>query len=169
MWISRMYIRIQLPPITPYSTSLACHRAPSWALCAIQQLPLASYFTHGSVYMHISATLSVHSPLSSPLVCSQTHSLCLDLNGNLIFLKMPLRWHTNWHTFDRISGYHSLAMLTHEINHEAVAVLQTRCSESLSLAHGQGKCRGRDEQRHCWGGDVDSTEQGTLVKTRFLA
>jgi len=52
---SAIYIHISppswnsLPPI-PYSTSLGHHRAPSWASCAIQQLP-ANYFTHGSVHM----------------------------------------------------------------------------------------------------------------------
>ena len=34
-----------------HSTPLGHHRALSWVLCAVQNLPTAIYFTHGSVYI----------------------------------------------------------------------------------------------------------------------
>ena len=36
-------------PLPSPPTPLGYHKIPNWALWAIQQLPLASYFTHGSV------------------------------------------------------------------------------------------------------------------------
>ena len=46
-----VYSLLLKPPShpTPYHT-LGRHRAPSWAPCAVDSFPLASYFTHGSVY-----------------------------------------------------------------------------------------------------------------------
>ena len=89
-WISCMYTYIpsllSLP--LPLSYPLGHHGTLSWAPCAVQQLPLASYFTHGTVYMstackyfiyasvYMSLNLSSpHLPLLCPQFCSV--SLCL--------------------------------------------------------------------------------------------
>ena len=67
------------PPFhhTPQPTSLGHHRAQSWAPCAIRQVPIAVYFTHGSVYMSI--PISQFIPPSLPPPCPHVHSLCLHL------------------------------------------------------------------------------------------
>ena len=36
---------------TPHPTHTDYHRELSWAPCAIQSFPLATYFTHGSIYL----------------------------------------------------------------------------------------------------------------------
>ena len=60
--ISCMYTDI--PSLMDHPTHLGHHRAPSWAPCAIQQVPLATYFTHGSVYMSIPISHFIHVPLT---------------------------------------------------------------------------------------------------------
>ena len=54
-WISHMntYILslLSLPPTPSHSTHLGHQRAVSWAPCAYSSFPLASYLTHGSIYI----------------------------------------------------------------------------------------------------------------------
>ena len=54
-WISQMntYILslLSLPPTPSHSTHLGHQRAVSWAPCAYSSFPLASYLTHGSIYI----------------------------------------------------------------------------------------------------------------------
>ena len=80
-WISYMYTYIpsllDLSPTAPHSTRLGHYRALSWAPRAIQQVPLASYFTHGSVFM--SNLISQFVPPSPSPPCPQVRSLPLHL------------------------------------------------------------------------------------------
>ena len=78
-WNSYMYI---YPPSwtsfsCPYPTLLGHHRAPSWAPCATQQLPLLIYFTHGGI--HMSMLPSQFVPPFPSHTMSKVCSLCLCL------------------------------------------------------------------------------------------
>ena len=82
MWINHKYIYIfppswaSFPPHHP--TPLGHYKAPGWAPCVIQQLPLASYFTPGNVY--ISQLLSQFIPLSpSPAMSTSPFSTSASL------------------------------------------------------------------------------------------
>ena len=125
-WNSYMYI---YPPSwtsfsCPYPTLLGHHRAPSWAPCATQQLPLLIYFTHGGI--HMSMLPSQFVPPSLCPSCSQFSSLCLSswmdkkrwhiyyiYNGILLSHKKDWNWvfcrdvdepgvcHTEWTKLER--------------------------------------------------------------------
>ena len=76
-WISYMYTNapclVNLPPTAPpHLTSVSHHRAPTWALCAVQQLPTSSLFTHGNVNMLM--LLCHFVPLSLPPVSASLFS-----------------------------------------------------------------------------------------------
>ena len=91
-WINSKYTYIpsllSLPPI-PHPTLLCCHRAPSWAPCVAQQLPLAVRFARGSVYMSAPRSQFVPCPSSRPvLTCPFSTSASLFLPyryGHLYF------------------------------------------------------------------------------------
>ena len=50
-------------------TPLGHYRAPGWAPCVIQQLPI-SYFTHGHVYMSMSLSQFIPSSCSRTMATS---------------------------------------------------------------------------------------------------
>ena len=81
--VNQLYVYIYpLPPGSPshpqpHPTPLGHHRAPSWAPCAMQELPTSFYFTHGSVYMSI--PISHFIPPSPFPPCPKVHSLHLCL------------------------------------------------------------------------------------------
>ena len=56
-----------LAHLPSHPTPLGLYRAPVWVSWAIQQIPMAIYFTYGNVSFHV--TLSIHLTLSSPLPC----------------------------------------------------------------------------------------------------
>ena len=82
-WISSIVSIYPLPlkpPPTPipHPSPFGHHRALSWAPCAIQQFPLAIYFTHGSVCMSVLPSQFI--PFSTPPpLCALVHSLHLCL------------------------------------------------------------------------------------------
>ena len=53
------------------------HRAPSWALCAIQQLPMMTCFTPGSAYMSIPASQFTSPRLPHP--ASTSLYICVSI------------------------------------------------------------------------------------------
>ena len=68
------YIPLSWPSI-PHPTPLGHHRAPSWAPCAVQQLPTSNLFytwswTYASATLSIRHTLSSHSVFTSPFSMS---------------------------------------------------------------------------------------------------
>ena len=63
---------------TPHPIPLGHHRAASWAPCVIKQLTLASYFTHGSVYMSMLFS-QFNPPSPSPSVSASPFSTSASL------------------------------------------------------------------------------------------
>ena len=60
---------LPLKPLShhPRSQTLGCHRAPSWAPCARQQLPASRLFYPGwCINVYVSAAFSVHPTFSFP-------------------------------------------------------------------------------------------------------
>ena len=79
---SESAIRIPISPsswtsLPPFPLHLGHHRGPSWAPCAIQQVPTTYLFTHGSVFM--SNLISQFTPPSPSPPCPHVRSqyLCL--------------------------------------------------------------------------------------------
>ena len=83
-----------LPPTAPpHLTSVSHHRALTWALCAVQQLPTSSLFTHGNVNMLM--LLCQFVPLSLPPVSASLFST----SGSLLLpWKKVHEYHFRVHT-----------------------------------------------------------------------
>ena len=64
--------------LLPFHQHLGHHRAPSWAPCALQQVPLAICFTHGGVFM-ANLTSQFIPPSPSPTVSTCPFSTSLSL------------------------------------------------------------------------------------------
>ena len=88
-WISYMYIYIYISP--PSWTFLPPHlghpRAPSWAPCAVQQVP-TSYFTQGSVYMSVLISQFVP-PSPSPRIHMSVLYVCVSIPALHIGSSVP--------------------------------------------------------------------------------
>ena len=87
IYISPLPLEPGFPILNPIP--LGHHSVPGWAPCVTEQLPVASCFTRGSVYM--SVLLDSSYPLL-PLPCLQVHflPLCLHIPPDLPFMASGL-------------------------------------------------------------------------------
>ena len=93
-WISYMYTYIpyllNLPPTSnPHPTHLGHHRAPSWAPCALQQVP-TSYLFYTRLCIYVNPNLPMHpTPLSPPRVHMFILYICVCIPALQIGSSVP--------------------------------------------------------------------------------
>ena len=76
-------------PSHPHPAHLGHQGAPSWPPCSMQQLPLASYFAHGSVCMLILISQFVFPPLPLPFVQISILYICIAIPAPEIGSPVP--------------------------------------------------------------------------------
>ena len=120
MWIS--YMCAYIPP----SWASLCspsghHRAPSWAPCALQQLP-ASYFTHGSLCMSVLLSQFIP-PSPSNKYCMLIRILESRKRYRWTYLQGRNRDIVNGHMFLRFWSRHRIIKMQNKSRKRHIAFL----------------------------------------------